>query len=397
MSDSFDVVVVGGGPAGAMTAYHLAKAGVRTAVLDASAFPRDKTCGGGLQQRAALHIPFDWSSANRGAMDSVCFSFRCGRRFRKTCSDPLVYGILRSEFDALLLEQARAAGADVRERSKALAVGDVSAERTAVETTQGRIEGRFVVGADGANSVVRQAVARRSDYFWNVALSCEVPEQRLRPGVLDSHTARIDWGTMPGYGWMFPKHKFVNIGVGGPAVVGRKLRGFLKRFVESERVLEAGEMAGLPFRGHQLPTLRRGTPLSRGNVLLAGDAAGLVDPLTGDGISFGLHSAHIASRTLLEMLNGEQHDIAVYDRRVIDEIATELFWSQRLAALLVAFPRVVHGTVHYAGRFWKAFCHVMRGEESLLVFRTKMLPFAPMLRWVEPLAARRGASGGTTE
>jgi len=397
LNDSYDVVIVGGGPAGAMTAYRLAKAGVRTAVLDSCEFPRDKTCGGGLQHRAALHIPFDWSAAKRGEMDSVCFSFRCGRRFRKACADPLVYGILRTEFDALLLDRARAAGADVRQRAKAIAVENLSTERPAVETTRGRVEARFIVGADGANSLVRQAVAKRSDYFWNVALSCEVPEERLRAGALDSRTARIDWGTMPGYGWMFPKRGFVNIGVGGPIAGGRKLRGFLTRFLESEKILDAGGMAGLPFRGHQLPTLRRGTPLSRGNVLLAGDAAGLVDPLTGDGISFGLHSADIASKTLMELLNGEHSDTTVYDRRVIEEIGAELFWSQRLAALLVAFPRVVHGTVHYVGRFWKAFCEVMRGEESLLVFRRRMLPFAPMLRWVEPLAARWGASGGTAE
>src|SRR6266567_4288638 len=65
LAQSYDVIVVGGGPAGALTAYHLAKAGVRTAVLDACVFPRDKTCGGGMQHRAAMRIPFDWSAARR--------------------------------------------------------------------------------------------------------------------------------------------------------------------------------------------------------------------------------------------------------------------------------------------------------------------------------------------
>jgi flavin-dependent dehydrogenase len=342
-----------------------------------------------LQHRASLRIPFDWRPALRSELDGVCFSFRCGPRFSKKHRDPLVYGILRTEFDALLLEQARAAGANVRENCRAVAIEGIGEERVRVETACGRFDARFVVGADGANSVVRKSVNKRSDYHWNVALSCEVPEERLKAGVLDGRTARIDWGTLPGYGWMFPKRGFVNIGVGGPAQSGRMLRGYLERFLETEKILEAGALGELPFRGHQLPTLRPGMALSRGNVLLAGDAAGLVDPMTGDGISFGLHSAGIAFETLLELLNGEHRDVGMYDRRILEEIGAELFWSQRVATLLVAFPWVVHKTVEHVDGFWRAFCQVMRGEESLLVFRRKLLAAAPLLRWLEPLAARR--------
>jgi flavin-dependent dehydrogenase len=316
-------------------------------------------------------------------MDRVSFSFRCGPRFLKKHRDPLMYGILRTEFDALLLDQARRAGSDVRENCKAVSILNIGGERVRVETSYGPFDARFVVGADGANSVVRQSVTKRSDYHWNVALSCEVPEERLKS--FDSRTARIDWGTLPGYGWMFPKRGFVNIGVGGPVQGGRLLRGYLMKLLETENV----RADDLPFRGHQLPTLRPGTSLSRGNILLAGDAAGLVDPMTGDGISFGLHSAGIAAETLLELLRGEHRDIAIYDRRIIDEIGAELFWSQRLATLLVAFPKLAHNAIHHVDRCWRTFCQVMRGEESLLLFRMKLLPFAPLLRWLEPLAARR--------
>src|SRR5439155_5808418 len=134
----------------------------------------------------------------------------------------------------------------------------------------------------------------------------------------------------------------------GPVEGGRLLRGYLARFLETENV----RAADLPFRGHQLPTLRRGTAMSRGNVLLAGDAAGLVDPMTGDGISFGLHSAGIAAETLLELLNGEHRDVGVYDRRIIKESGEELFWSQRLATLLVAVAGLGHKTVEHVDRFW---------------------------------------------
>jgi geranylgeranyl reductase family protein len=375
----YDVVVAGGGPAGALTAYHLANAGLRTAVLDAQAFPRDKTCGGGLQHRAALHIPFDWRPALRSELDGVRFSFKCGPRFLKTHRAPLVYGILRREFDALLLDYARAAGACVMERWKVLGIGTDGGEYTSIDTSHGPLRARFVVGADGANSVVRQFVAGRSDYSWNVALSCEVPEECCRAGAADSSTMRIDWGTLAsGYGWIFPKRGYLNIGVGGPLVVGRLLRPYLARLLETEGILKSGAAGGLQFRGHQLPTLLPGTPLSRGNVLLAGDAAGLVDPLTGDGISCALHSASIVTETLLQLFRKDRDDVRIYDRRILDEIGLELFWSRKMLSILTAFPRFVYEAVGHYDRVWRAFCRVMRGEDSLLIFRRKLEPLGPL-------------------
>ena len=386
---SYDVVIVGGGPAGSLTAYHLAKAGLRIAILDAQAFPRDKTCGGGLQHRAAMRIPFDWRPAMRSELDGVCFSFQCGPRFVKTYPRPLVYGILRREFDALLLEHARGAGADLFERCKATGMAANNGDCVTVETGSGPVRGRFVVGADGANSVVRQFVTRRSDYYWNVAISCEVPEECCRAGAADSSTMRIDWATLAsGYGWIFPKRGYLNIGVGGPPVVGRLLKPYLARLLETEGILKPGASSRLHFRGHQLPSLQPGTPLSRGSVLLAGDAAGLVDPMTGDGISCALHSAGILAEILPGMFRKEHESSRVYDRRILEEIGPELFWSRKMLSFLVAFPRFVYQAVGQYDRVWRAFCRVMRGEDSLLVFRQKLEGSGPLLRIAEKVVGR---------
>src|SRR4051794_7628214 len=116
-SSRYDVVVVGGGPAGALTAYHLARAGARIAVIDAARFPRCKPCGGGLQVRAIQSIPFDISHLFRGVMREIKLLFRLSAPETRCYAEPLVYNVLRTEFDLYLLTQAEAAGADIYEES----------------------------------------------------------------------------------------------------------------------------------------------------------------------------------------------------------------------------------------------------------------------------------------
>ncbi len=302
----------------------------------------------------------------------------------------MMYGVLRREFDALLLDQARAAGASVIENCRVTGIEATSRGFTTIDTSRGPMAARFIIGADGANSVIRQSINPRSDYHWAVAISCEVPEDCLRPNATDPSIARIDWGSLPsGYGWIFPKRGYANIGVGGPPAVGKMLRPYLARLLETEKILKPGAFESLPFRGHQLPSILPGIRFSQGNVLLAGDAAGLVDPLTGDGLSCALLSAGIVSRTVAELLRREQEDTGIYDRRVLEEIGEELFWSRKMLSLLTAFPHFLYRAIDGYDRIWRAFCRVMRGDDSLLIFQKKFDAVAPVLRMVERIAEKK--------
>ncbi len=364
----FDVVVVGGGPSGALAAYHLARAGVKVLVVDANRFPREKACGGGVQQRASKRIPIEWGGTVHEQLCEVHFSLGMQQSFTRLSGKTLVSSVLRSEFDEYLLMQAKSAGAQIWENCKALSVENSDTGEARVQTARGEVRARYVIGADGANSMVARLLNPRSAYFWQVAMYCEVPEKFLRPGSIPASRMRIDWGTLPsGYAWVFPKQETANIGVGAPAILGRALRPYLQRFLQSEGILLPGALEKLQLRGHHLPTLTKRTRLSSANSLLVGDAAGLVEPLTGEGISNACHSASIASDYILRSLNGEETES--YDRRIRREIGIEITHARELLSLAVAFPRLLFKTFKNNDAVWETFCNVLQGAESFDALR----------------------------
>jgi flavin-dependent dehydrogenase len=222
-----------------------------------------------------------------------------------------------------------------------------------------------VVGADGANSVVGRGLNARENFFWQTGLYCEIPEARLRPTLVEPDMMRIDWGSLPcGYAWLFPKKDYVNVGVGCPAPLARFLRPYLNRFLSAEGLLRGSDRAGLRFAGHNLPTLTSRTRLAGGGVLLVGDAAGLVEPFTGDGISYACHSAEIAAESILAHLDGRTEGLGQYAERIWKEIGAELIWSRKLLSYSVTFPRLIYRLLHGNDKVWEVFCRVLRGQDT---------------------------------
>ena len=368
----YDVVVVGGGPAGSLTAYRLARAGASVLLIDSKKFPRIKPCGGGLQHRALTHIPFDVGGVCRGTLSDISFSFKLQRRFHRKHAGALVHTVVRSDFDAFLLQQAVTAGAEVLQGVRVLAVNQV-ASQSEITSTAGRFVARFVVGADGANSIVARSLTPRSSYFWQAAIYSEVSEDEVDRERVQSDTMRIDWGTLPsGYGWVFPKQGFINIGVGCPLNLGKMLRPYLSRFLAHEGILRCGCHTSIV--GHQLPTLTERTTIEGKTTILTGDAAGLVDPLTGDGISNACHSAEIAARFIVDKL-GSNNDTS-YQRLIHEAIGEELQWSRLLLSLAVVFPKLLYNSFQSSERVWSCFCRTLRGESTFRELASAVLgPF----------------------
>jgi geranylgeranyl reductase family protein len=357
-----DVLVVGAGPAGSVAAYRLAEAGCRVMLLDAGTFPRAKACGGGLQQRALSYLPRDARAVFKSSLRKTNFSFALGDRFSKTSHSPLVYGVLRTEFDEFLLRGAADMGVTVREKVRV-----VSAEPhpgfALAHTSAGSVRARYMVGADGANSVVGRWLNSRENFFWQVALYCEIPLPRAYECGLSQEAMRVDLGTLPaGYGWLFPKGETVNVGVGGPLAMAKNLRSYFRAFLRSEGLLDDSSAAA-PVAGHLLPTMTEQTTLARASALLVGDAAGLIEPLTGEGISYACQSGELAAQSIVSYF-GKPELAAAYSRLVHTRMGTDLHWGRRLLSFTVAFPRLFYRLLRGNDAAWHCFCDVLGGRRD---------------------------------
>lgn len=287
---TYDALVVGAGPAGSSTAIHLARAGARVLIVDKARFPRDKPCGGGLTGRALKRIPVDPSPVVERDVDRFELRLRYGSTFARTHEVPLIRMTQRRRLDAFLVEQAVAASAEFRDGVR---VEAIEPSEAGVSARIGRetVEAGVLVGADGANGVVARTIGVDDAIVRGVALEGNVPLEALHADL--ERTAVIELAVLPGgYGWVFPKGDHANLGVGGWGSEGPRLRGHLARLAREHGV---DPDALTEIRGHRLPMRRLGTAAGARRTLLVGDAAGLVDPLSGDGMYEAFVSARLAA------------------------------------------------------------------------------------------------------
>ena len=354
-SGRFDVVVAGAGPAGSVAALVLARGGARVALVDKAEFPRDKACGDligprgvGLLDELGVSVP----DAGQGA--DLLVVGPSGHRSRLPAFPGRAYpghGVVvpRVVLDDALRAAAVAAGAEpVRARVSAADTGPDGRLRALLASDGQRLEADAFIGADGALSpVARLAGMLNPDTaLWGFAIRAYLPAEVPLPLLVLLDAA--PWRIYPGYGWLFPgENGQANVGIGVGLGTRRRqapLRGDLARFCAQLR--SAGDLAPDaqpgPVTGGWLRMGGTGAPPAAGNVLLAGDAAGLINPLQGEGIAPAMVSARLAAQCLLA---SPGQAAAAYTEAVAAAFGGYMPGAAALQATLLRRPRLASAGV----------------------------------------------------
>jgi len=347
----FDVLVVGAGPAGSAIAYRLAAAGVHVLVADRATFPRDKPCGGGLTTRAFKRCPVDPTPVVEDRVDLVELRFRYRDAVERKAAEPVIWMTQRRRLDAFLLDAARERGAGVREGAHVTYDGGIKVGGEPVSAD-------VVVGADGANGTTAKALSLGAGIVHGVALEGNAPFAALESERYRGR-AVVELADIPGgYGWVFPKHDHVNVGVGAWAEEGPRLREHLARVCDAHG-LAPDRLEQV--RGHRLPLRRPGTKVAAERALLVGDAAGLIDPVSGDGMYECFVSADLAAAAICELLAGRTTTLEPYAANVERELAPLHRASWKLKRALDRWPRA-SWQIARTQLLWRSVERLLLGE-----------------------------------
>ena len=363
---NYDLIVCGAGPSGAMAAATAAQAGLKVALLEKQILPRHKTCGGGtpMVMRSLLYdlAPEAFVEAN---VVSLRQTWQFGDPYLAAINPPAtdrplsIWMMQRSVFDNALTQRAVKAGATLHD---GLAVRSIEVEndgvcvRAQVTKANGTLSkgdawiatAGTVIGADGANGVTAKAAQLRQQRSIALGMEIEFPHQwgtghvDLRPDM-----AHLEYGAVKrGYAWVFPKADHVNIGAGlfRPArqdsrsdhQIRKELQQAIFGYLEALQL--PYDRAQLKFHAHPLPIWRGKEPLNTadGRLLLVGDAAGLINPLFGDGILHAAKSGIIAANCVADGTT------PAYSDRIHDEFASSFDAARRLAHFFYQYPKIFY-------------------------------------------------------
>jgi geranylgeranyl reductase family protein len=350
----WDLVVVGAGPAGASAARAAAEGGIRTLLVDRAELPRYKRCGGGLLGIAQGVAGIDLEPILRSRVTSVSTTWDGRYGWSRSVDEPLVSMVMRSEFDARLVDAAQAAGAALR--TGVLVTGaDVGDGQVKLAVRDGKsIRTRHVIAADGVSSRLAATLGVRCDQV-DLGLEGEFTanpvQQREWAGRL-----LIDWGPVPGsYGWVFPKGDVLTVGVIGSvdrsAALRRYYAALVGRLSLTDPVVEGG---------HRTRVRAVDSPLVSpdGRILAVGDAAGWLEPWTREGISFALRSGRLSGEAVAA------GDPQRYARSAAAVLGPEVAAGQRVLAAYTRHPGVFHAAM-WSPPGWREFRKNLDGSASL--------------------------------
>lgn len=358
----FEVAVIGSGPSGASTAFHLAKKGIATVIIEKEKLPRYKTCGGGFVYRGRKDLPFDISNVVEREFNTVDILLGSKLHFQTVRKDPTITMIMRDSFDNLIVEEAKKHGVTLLEDHKLIGL-DFQEDKTVLTTDKQQLSANFIIAADGALSPTAKMAGWTEEtrkLIPALEYEIEVSEEdfnRLKGSV------RFDIDAIPyGYAWSFPKKNHLSIGVASTKKTRINLK---KHYQEYLKTLGIATIIKESQHGFQIPIAPRTDGFVKNSVFLIGDAAGFADPITAEGISNAIYSGVLVADAISESESNIKKAKELYldklNERLIPEIQTGLwlakwFYEQKTIRNILLKK--------YGQRFSDAMADIFHGDRS---------------------------------
>ncbi|MEY8120743.1 NAD(P)/FAD-dependent oxidoreductase [Falsihalocynthiibacter sp. BN13B15] len=285
--DIHELIVVGSGPAGSMAAFHAAKMGINVTILDRASFPRAKPCAGGLTAKTLARLPYPINEIVQHVSDEINLTLRLGENVTVSAAGLICAFVVRQDLDQLLLEGAKKAGAQYRQINS---IEQLSVNLSSVCLTinqNEKLSAKYLIAADGANSQIRRMAKPNGSFSRGFAVEGTVdrsllstmPEMELNFGYVEF-----------GYGWLFPKGDHVNVGLFTNRQDIRLGKDMLRAY--SYAKLGTDKVRGIV--GFPLGFGGKSYRQNQERILFAGDAAGMAEPLLGEGIHNAIMSGELA-------------------------------------------------------------------------------------------------------
>lgn len=355
----YDVIVVGGGPAGAITARDCARSGLKTLILEKEQMPRCKPCAGGVTSAAAdlLGIPIP-----EEIIEARCSSFRSFYELKSITArtkEEFMVVVARDSFDFWLVNQALKSGAELIQGAKVTSF-DIDAGGVTVRTEDANYSGKLLVGADGVNSTIAKKV--RAPFKKSELAFCVCAD--IPAGAQDVHATgeiEIHYGPLPmSYSWVFPKRNSLSVGVGCWISEMSDIREALNHCTNRMGI------ENRDIKGHSIPLGGYRRPAAGERIILVGDAAGYADPLTGEGIRYAIASGRLAAAAASSLIEKgsslSRQSLMLYERNCYQSFGADLGAALMIARCFRSFPAILFGIYFNSSEPFQKSLEILQGR-----------------------------------
>ncbi|MFX4260609.1 NAD(P)/FAD-dependent oxidoreductase [Pelotomaculum propionicicum] len=369
----YDVIIAGAGPAGATAALECARSGLSAVIIEKEQLPRYKPCAGGVTAAAANML---WCPIPEKIVQAKCRSFKAfygEKSIHVDTEENFMFVVSRDKFDYWLVKAAVHSGAVLRQGEEATSF-DIGPDGVTVRTGTDVYTGKLLIGADGVNSKIAKIIRgpfRRNDLAICLCTECDDTEHNYNREQIEIH-----YGPLPmTYSWVFPKKDYLSVGMGGWCAEAEGMKAVFNNFLEKKGLKKQD------VRSYTVPLGGIGRITVADRVLLAGDAAGFADPLTGEGIRYAIASGRLAAKTaasvILEGLDINLHNLLIYKKSCIDEFGDDLKAAMSVARLFQKLPDFLFGMYFSSQEPFEKSLEILQGRIGYQDYYHWFLPQVP--------------------